>query len=186
MSHYNVNASVPKTLIRFLMRWAINANLFGEEANEVLDSVVETAISPELVPAARMPTATAPSRTPSRPSGHTSSRTSSCTTSCASATAPARWRSSPSTPGGTATAGDWPDLIPDDQRNEYSLAEIRHWLEVFLVRFFKTSQFKRSAMPNGPKVGSGGSLSPRSDWRAPSDGDAAAWLQELRDGVPEE
>ena len=80
--------------------------------------------------------------------------------------------------------GAWPDLIPDDQRNAYTLNEIRHWLEVFLFRFFKTSQFKRSALPNAPKVGSGGSLSPRSDWRAPSDSEATAWLTELRQGVP--
>jgi NAD+ synthase (glutamine-hydrolysing) len=70
-------------------------------------------------------------------------------------------------------------------RNAYSLEQIRHWLEVFLDRFFRTSQFKRSALPNAPKVGSGGSLSPRSDWRAPSDSQATAWLQELRARVPE-
>ncbi|MDY0378068.1 MAG: hypothetical protein RBR01_06480, partial [Desulfobacterales bacterium] len=66
----------------------------------------------------------------------------------------------------------------------YDLATIKKWLEVFLYRFFKTSQFKRTAMPNGPKVGSGGSLSPRSDWRAPSDSEALVWLDELRDNVP--
>jgi NAD+ synthase (glutamine-hydrolysing) len=81
--------------------------------------------------------------------------------------------------------GDWPDLIPAEARHEYSLQEIRHWLEVFVDRFFRTSQFKRSALPNAPKVGSGGSLSPRSDWRAPSDSTSAAWLQELRTRVPE-
>ena len=56
---------------------------------------------------------------------------------------------------------------------------------MFLYRFFQTSQFKRSAMPNAPKVGSGGSLSPRGDWRAPSDGNADTWLVELREGVPD-
>jgi len=81
--------------------------------------------------------------------------------------------------------GEWPDLIPVSQRNQYSLAEIKHWLEVFVHRFFQTSQFKRSALPNAPKVGSGGSLSPRSDWRAPSDGHATAWLDELRARVPD-
>jgi NAD+ synthase (glutamine-hydrolysing) len=80
--------------------------------------------------------------------------------------------------------GTWPDLIPSASRNAYSRAEIRHWLEEFLRRFFKTSQFKRSALPNAPKVGSGGSLSPRSDWRAPSDSQAEAWLQELSARVP--
>jgi NAD+ synthase (glutamine-hydrolysing) len=55
---------------------------------------------------------------------------------------------------------------------------------VFVTRFFQLSQYKRSAIPNAPKVGSGGSLSPRSDWRAPSDGEAAAWLAEV-EGIPE-
>jgi NAD+ synthase (glutamine-hydrolysing) len=86
---------------------------------------------------------------------------------------------------GDRGAGDWPDLIPEEARNAYSLQEIRRWLEVFVDRFFRTSQFKRSALPNAPKVGSGGSLSPRSDWRAPSDSVATAWLQELRTRVPE-
>ena len=82
--------------------------------------------------------------------------------------------------------GDWPDLIPEDSRNQYSLADIKHWLGVFLERFFHTSQFKRSAVPNAPKVGSGGSLSPRGDWRAPSDGSAQVWLAELHERVPDE
>ena len=86
---------------------------------------------------------------------------------------------------GDRDAGRWPDLIPEERRNEYSLAEIKHWLEVFLERFFHTSQFKRSAMPNAPKVGSGGSLSPRGDWRAPSDGSAVTWLAEVREAIPD-
>ena len=75
-------------------------------------------------------------------------------------------------------------MLPADQRNEYDLPTIKKWLEVFLERFFRLSQFKRSASPNGPKVGSGGSLSPRGDWRAPSDAEAEVWLQELREHVP--
>jgi NAD+ synthase (glutamine-hydrolysing) len=75
-------------------------------------------------------------------------------------------------------------LLPAEKRNEYDLRTIKKWLEVFLYRFFKTSQFKRSAVPNGPKVGSGGSLSPRGAWRAPSDSEAVVWLKELRDNVP--
>jgi NAD+ synthase (glutamine-hydrolysing) len=82
--------------------------------------------------------------------------------------------------------GPWPDLIPEQRRNEYSLATIKRWLEVFLERFFQASQFKRSAIPNAPKVGSGGSLSPRADWRAPSDSSAAVWLEELRTQVPDD
>jgi NAD+ synthase (glutamine-hydrolysing) len=76
--------------------------------------------------------------------------------------------------------------VPESERREYDLATLRHWLTVFLLRFFQTSQFKRSAMPNGPKVGSGGSLSPRSDWRAPSDSPATVWLEELMENVPAE
>jgi NAD+ synthase (glutamine-hydrolysing) len=82
--------------------------------------------------------------------------------------------------------GRWPELIPPDRRNEYSLSEIKHWLEVFVDRFFRTSQFKRSALPNAPKVGSGGALSPRGDWRAPSDATDEVWLAELRENVPDE
>ena len=80
--------------------------------------------------------------------------------------------------------GDWPVGLPIEQRYHYELADIRKWLEVFLRRFFAFSQFKRSAMPNGPKVSAGGSLSPRGDWRAPSDGNASAWLEDLERNVP--
>jgi NAD+ synthase (glutamine-hydrolysing) len=84
------------------------------------------------------------------------------------------------------TQGVWPGLLPDGKRNGYELATIKRWLETFLFRFFQISQFKRSAVPNGPKVGSGGSLSPRGDWRAPSDAEATVWLEELRANVPDE
>jgi NAD+ synthase (glutamine-hydrolysing) len=80
--------------------------------------------------------------------------------------------------------GQWPPGFPPERRNAYDLPTIRRWLEVFLRRFFAFSQFKRSAMPNGPKVSAGGSLSPRGDWRAPSDGNANAWLAELERNVP--
>ncbi len=83
-----------------------------------------------------------------------------------------------------AARGEWPPGFPENRRQSYTLAEIRHWLRVFLQRFFATSQFKRSAMPNGPKVTAGGSLSPRGDWRAPSDGNARAWIAELEANVP--
>ena len=86
---------------------------------------------------------------------------------------------------GDKTRGGWPDPFPEDKRNEYDLPTIKKWLGLFLFRFFQTSQFKRSAMPNGPKVGSGGSLSPRGDWRAPSDSEATVWLKELEENVPE-
>ena len=85
---------------------------------------------------------------------------------------------------GDKKRGAWPDLLPAEKRNEYDLAVIKKWLAVFLYRFFKISQFKRSAIPNGPKVGSGGSLSPRGDWRAPSDSEPEVWLKELRENEP--
>jgi NAD+ synthase (glutamine-hydrolysing) len=81
--------------------------------------------------------------------------------------------------------GDWPPQFPEADKRTYTLGEIRKWLQVFLYRFFEISQFKRSALPNGPKVVSGGNLSPRGDWRAPSDGNARVWLQELERNVPE-
>ena len=83
-----------------------------------------------------------------------------------------------------AASGAWPLNSPQDARRAYDLPEIRRWLEVFVQRFFGFSQFKRSALPNGPKVSAGGSLSPRGDWRAPSDGNATVWLDELRRNVP--
>jgi NAD+ synthase (glutamine-hydrolysing) len=84
-----------------------------------------------------------------------------------------------------ATQGDWPPAFPDDAKHAYRLAEIKKWLGVFLYRFFEISQFKRSALPNGPKVVSGGNLSPRGDWRAPSDGNARVWMDELDRNVPD-
>jgi NAD+ synthase (glutamine-hydrolysing) len=80
-------------------------------------------------------------------------------------------------------AGVWPD-IPPEHRHQYTIGDIKRHLGTFLYRFFQLSQFKRSALPNAPKVGSGGSLSPRGDWRAPSDAEAAAWLAEL-DLIPD-
>jgi NAD+ synthase (glutamine-hydrolysing) len=182
MSHYNVNASVPKTLIQFLLRWAIDTDQFGSEAGRVLGVVLETAISPELIPPGD-----SGSDTPAQNSEHTvgpyelqdfflyhvlrfGNRPSKVAWLAHQA-----W--------GDRRGGLWPDLIPPDRRNEYTLEQIEHWLRVFLFRFFQTSQFKRSATPNAPKVGSGGSLSPRGDWRAPSDGNATTWLAELDQGT---
>jgi NAD+ synthase (glutamine-hydrolysing) len=86
---------------------------------------------------------------------------------------------------GDAARGSWPEGLPAAKRAQYDLATIKAWLGTFLFRFFQISQFKRSAVPNGPKVGSGGSLSPRGDWRAPSDAEATVWLEELRANVPD-
>jgi NAD+ synthase (glutamine-hydrolysing) len=181
MSHYAVNASVPKTLVGFMIRWAIDTGQFEPEVDEVLQSVLDTEISPELIPGeAGKPTADSESKVGPYELqdfflfyilrfGYRPSKVAFL--------AQRAW--------GDRERGPWPDLIPPERRNEYSLADIKHWLGVFLDRFFRLSQFKRSAIPNAPKVGSGGSLSPRGDWRAPSDASAAVWLEELRANVPD-
>jgi NAD+ synthase (glutamine-hydrolysing) len=185
MSHYNVNASVPKTLIQFLLRWAIDTRQFTEDANDALRSVLETEISPELIPH-EDPDANVPGQ-------HSEDVVGPYELQDFFLYYVVRFGYSPSKVAYLAhhawrdrTRGNWPDLIPEDRRNEYTLTDVKHWLGVFLERFFQTSQFKRSAIPNAPKVGSGGSLSPRGDWRAPSDSSAQAWLAELRDRVPDE
>ena len=185
MSHYNVNASVPKTLIQFLLRWAIDTDQFGPQAGAVLTTVLDTAISPELIPVG------------AGDSGRSEQRSEDTVgpyelqdfflyhvLRFGNRPSKVAWLAQQA--WGDCTRGAWPDLIPVDARNEYSMQQIEHWLNVFLKRFFQTSQFKRSALPNGPKVGSGGSLSPRGDWRAPSDGNADTWLVELREGLGNE
>jgi NAD+ synthase (glutamine-hydrolysing) len=182
MSHYAVNASVPKTLIKFLLRWAIDTNQFGPDENEVLQSVLDTEISPELIPGDA-----------DKPTGDSESVVGPYELQDFFLFYILRFGYRPSKVAFLAhhawhdrEQGPWPDLIPPGGRNEYTLAEIKHWLGVFLERFFHISQFKRSAIPNAPKVGSGGSLSPRGDWRAPSDSAATVWLDELRANVPDE
>jgi NAD+ synthase (glutamine-hydrolysing) len=184
MSHYNVNASVPKTLIQFLLRWAIDADVLGDDAGKVLGAIVETAISPELIPATG-DAGDGPEQDSESVVGPYELQDFFLYYILRFGYRPSKVAFLAQHAWGDRSRGDWPDLVPESRRNEYSLAQIRHWLEVFLVRFFQTSQFKRSALPNAPKVGSGGSLSPRSDWRAPSDGHATAWLAELHSGVPE-
>jgi NAD+ synthase (glutamine-hydrolysing) len=184
MSHYNVNASVPKTLIQFLLRWAIDTGHYSERAGEILQSVLDTAISPELIPN-HDPDADRPGADSEGVVGPYELQDFFLYYVLRFGFRPSKvaflahhaWRN--------REIGPWPDLVPAERRNEYSLAEVKRWLEVFLDRFFRTSQFKRSAVPNAPKVGSGGALSPRSDWRAPSDSTAEMWLAELRAGVPE-
>jgi NAD+ synthase (glutamine-hydrolysing) len=179
MSHYNVNASVPKTLIRFLLRWAIAADLFGADANEVLDAILDTAISPELIPPGDDHDGEGPHQDSEATVGPYELQDFFLYYVLRFGYRPTKVAFLAHHAWGDRERGEWPDLIPIDRRNQYSQPEIRHWLGEFLHRFFKTSQFKRSALPNAPKVGSGGSLSPRSDWRAPSDSEATAWLDEL-------
>ncbi|HEY8765417.1 MAG TPA: NAD(+) synthase [Solirubrobacteraceae bacterium] len=173
MSHYNVNASVPKTLIQFLLRWAIDTEQFGPAASEVLGAVVELEISPELIPR-EDPDSDEPGADSESVVGPYELQDFFLYYILRFGYRPSKVAFLADYVWGRRDSGSWPELIPQHRRNEYSLPEIKQWLEVFLDRFFRTSQFKRSALPNAPKVGSGGSLSPRGDWRAPSDSTAAA------------
>jgi NAD+ synthase (glutamine-hydrolysing) len=183
MSHYNVNVSVPKTLIQHLIRWVISSGEFDSEANATLQAILDTEISPELVPDAGSNSA--------RPAQKTSETVGPYELQDFNLYYISRYGFRPSKVAflawyawGDKNRGDWPGLLPLEKRVAYDLPTIKKWLGVFLLRFFKLSQFKRSAMPNGPKVGSGGSLSPRGDWRAPSDSEAEVWLKELLENVP--
>jgi NAD+ synthase (glutamine-hydrolysing) len=181
MSHYNPNASVSKTLIQHLIRFVAASGDVSLETAAVLGDILATEISPELVPAGA----------------------DGLLQSTESIVGPyalqdfnlfyaTRYGFSPSKIAYLAwnawhdpKTGMWPANTPDATRCAYDLAAIKAWLRVFLKRFFERSQFKRSALPNGPKISSGGSLSPRGDWRAPSDSHAVVWLDELEAGVPD-
>jgi NAD+ synthase (glutamine-hydrolysing) len=180
MSHYAVNAGVPKTLIQYLIRWTVRTDQFDPAIDAVLEDVVGTEISPELVPAG----------------------SDGAIQSTEAIIGPyelndfflhhiIRWGQNPSHVAflcwhawQDAQAGAWPVGFPEEAKHEYDLATIAKWLENFLRRFFGFSQFKRSALPNGPKVSAGGALSPRGDWRAPSDAMADVWLAELAARLP--
>lgn len=179
MSHYNVNASVPKTLIQYLIRREAREGALGAEASRVLEDVLATEISPELVPEG----ADGQVQRSEASVGPYELQDFHLYYTLRYGYSPAKVAFLAWTAWHDAAAGGWPD-IPEPARRAYGIAEIRRWLRVFLERFFARSQYKRSAMPNGPKVGSGGSLSPRSDWRAPSDGVAEPWLAAL-EAVPQ-
>lgn len=183
MSHYNVNASLPKTLIQYLIRWVANTNQFGAETSGVLRSILDTEISPELIPASAAD-AERPTQSTQQVVGPYELQDFNLYFITRYGFRPSKVAFLSSHAWGNAERGSWPDDLPVEKRNQYDLPTIQKWLEVFLFRFFKISQFKRSCVPNGPKVGSGGSLSPRGDWRAPSDSQAEVWLQELRDALP--
>ncbi len=166
MSHYNVNASVPKTLIQFLLRWAIDTGQYSADASRVLQAVLETEISPELIP--REDPTSDPGADSESVVGPYELQDFFLYYVLRFGFRPAKVAYLAHHAWSDRERGPWPDLIPAARRSQYSLSEIKHWLGVFLERFFHTSQFKRSALPNGPKVGSGGALSPRGDWRAPA------------------
>ncbi len=175
MSHYNVNGGVPKTLIQHLIRWVADTGLFSAEAGDVLRRILATEISPELVPVE----AGAPPQSTEAKVGPYELQDFALYYVLRYGFRPSKIAFLAEHAWGDVAAGAWPPGFPEERRRAYDRAAIRHWLELFLKRFFGFSQFKRSAMPNGPKVTAGGSLSPRGDWRAPSDGTSAAWLAEL-------
>ena len=181
MSHYNVNAGLPKTLIQHLIRWVIGAGWFAAPVPATLERILATEISPELVPPGE-----------DRAPQSTEAKIGPYALQDFSLFYLLRYGFRPSKVAFLAlmawedpARGAWPPGFPHGARQAYDLPEIRRWMELFLQRFFGFSQFKRTAAPNGPKVSSGGALSPRGDWRAPSDAGARAWLDELRSGVPE-
>lgn len=181
MAHYSVNASVPKTLIKYLVAWTIDTDGLGEKASRVLESVLATEISPELIPG----DSTAPIQSSEATVGPYELQDFHLYHLLRFGERPSRIAYLAHHAWSDRTRGSWPDLVTPDQQHEYDLPTIKHWLAEFLRRFIQTSQFKRSTLPNAPKVGSGGSLSPRGDWRAPSDASAAAWLDELARNVPD-
>jgi NAD+ synthase (glutamine-hydrolysing) len=176
MSHYGVNAGVPKTLIQYLIRWAIKSGQFDPETNRILEAILATKISPELIPADDKGEMQSTEGTIGPYELHDfflfHILRSGQPPSKVAFLAWQAWRDS--------DQGQWPLGFPDALKRSYDLATIRKWLEVFLYRFFQISQFKRTAIPNSPKVSAGGALSPRGDWRAPSDGTAKPWLDELK------
>jgi NAD+ synthase (glutamine-hydrolysing) len=176
MSHYNVNASVPKTLITHLVRWVAETGQIGNSGSDVLINILNTDISPELVPG--------------KSTGNPEQKTESVIGpyelqdfnlyyTLRFGFAPTKVAFLAYTAWNDRDAGDWPEGA-HVARNEYALPAIKHNLGIFLDRFFRTSQFKRSCVPNAPKVGTGGSLSPRGDWRAPSDSESVVWMNDLK------
>lgn len=182
MSHYGINAGVPKTLIQHLIRWTVETDQFDAATDAVLEEIVAQEISPELVPQGEAGgmQSTEDMVGPYALNdfflhhtirfGHKPSHVAFLAWHA--------WHD--------AAAGAWPAGFPDHLKVMYDLPTIRHWLAKFLTRFFATSQFKRSALPNGPKVSGAGALSPRGDWRAPSDAVADVWLAELKAVLPPE
>ncbi|MBV9491316.1 MAG: NAD(+) synthase, partial [Verrucomicrobia bacterium] len=184
MSHYNVNASVPKTLIQHLIGWVIGSGEFSPETNAVLQSILDTEISPELIPHESEQATAGPAQSTEQKVGPYDLQDFNLYYITRYGFRPSKVAFLSEHAWADKARGTWPDHLPTEKHREYDLPTIKKWLDVFLYRFFKISQFKRSCVPNGPKVGSGGSLSPRGDWRAPSDSEAVIWLDEVRRNVP--
>ena len=180
MAHYNVNAGVPKTLVQHLIRWVIDSGQFedDDQRRAQRDRRPRDHAGADPAPGRREAAGHRGHRRPLPAAGlHALPRD------------PPRLPAPQDRLPGLARLarrrrGEWPPGYPADRRTAFDLAEIRGWLQVFLTRFF-ASQFKRSALPNGPKVSAGGTMSPRGDWRMPSDASAAAWLADLEAHVPQ-
>lgn len=181
MSHYNVNAGIPKTLIQHLIRWVVSERIFSDAAGEVLLSILATEISPELVPASEGE----PIQSTQAKIGPYALQDFTLWHVLRRGSRPSRIAFLAEKAWSDASAGDWPAGLPEEDKVAYSLPEIRTWEALFLKRFF-SNQFKRSTLPNGPKVVAGGSLSPRGDWRMPSDSGSHPWIAELERNVPQE
>jgi NAD+ synthase (glutamine-hydrolysing) len=181
MSHYNPNASVSKTLIQHLIRFVASSGDVDDETARVLLDILATEISPELVP----PGADGLIQSTESVVGPYALQDFNLFYTTRFGFRPSKIAYLSWNAWSDPDRGRWPPNIPDTAKRAYALPEIKQWLGVFLYRFFQLSQFKRSALPNGPKISSGGSLSPRGDWRAPSDATAKVWLDELEAGVPE-
>ena len=179
MAHYGVNAGIPKTLIQHLIRWVVAEKLFDDAVGRTLLSILDTEISPELVPAE----AGGAIQSTQAKIGPYALQDFTLWHVLRRGSRPSRIAFLAHKAWADAQSGDWPEGLPSSEKVAYDLPEIRRWLELFHRRFF-TNQFKRSTLPNGPKVVAGGSLSPRGDWRMPSDAAATAWLAELERNVP--
>ncbi len=176
MSHYNPNSGVPKTLIQHLIRFVAASDDVDAATADLLEDILATEISPELVPGAV-------TQATESFVGPYALQDFNLYYMTRYGMAPSKIAFLAWSAWHDAAAGAWPVGTPDDARKAYDLAEIKRWLALFLKRFF-ANQFKRSAMPNGPKISSGGALSPRGDWRMPSDATADVWLAELHAETP--
>jgi NAD+ synthase (glutamine-hydrolysing) len=182
MSHYNPNGSVAKTLIQHLIRFVAGSGETNRKTARILYDILATEISPELVP----PGADGALQSTESIVGPYALQDFNLYYATRYGYLPSKIAYLSWNAWHDPQQGAWPENIPEAVRRGYGLGEIKHWLGVFLLRFFEISQFKRSALPNSPKISSGGSLSPRGDWRAPSDASAAVWLEELAANVPDE
>lgn len=209
MSHYGVNVGLPKTMMQHLIRWVSASGFFGSEIRPVLENILSAEISPELIPpTSTADRADAPGAGGEADAADAAAAAGATAAGGRAGANSEKPQSTQATIGPYALhdfalyqvlqhgmgvrriaflaeqawanpmRGRWPRGISEADRVGYDLAEIVKWLRVFCQRFFQ-NQFKRSAIPNGPKMMAGGALSPRGDWRMPSDASAAAWLAQL-------